>query len=113
MPLPKAATFILHDHGSDCFVTGFCEARCSLRSGNAPQKLASEGSRRPRESINHRSLSTPSIAGNNLEKVVEKKKLDFAGIFIIAYRVAETLSFCKVSYLVACCAGSPVGLLVT
>ena len=47
----------------DCFVTGFCEARCSLRSGNAPQKLASEGSRRPRESINHRSLSTPFIAG--------------------------------------------------
>ena len=63
MFLPKVATFALHDPVSDCFVTGFCEARCSLRSGNAPQKLASEGSRRPRESINHRSLSTPFIAG--------------------------------------------------
>ena len=59
MFLPKVATFALHDPAGDCLVTGFCEARYSLRSGNAPQKLASEGSRsRPRESINHRSLST-------------------------------------------------------
>ena len=59
----KVATFALHDPKSDCFANGFCEARCSLRSGNAPQKLASEGSRRPRESINHRSLSILFIAG--------------------------------------------------
>ena len=45
--LPKVATFALHDPVSDCFVTDFCEARCSLRSG--------------RESINHRSLSTPFL----------------------------------------------------
>ncbi len=49
MFLPKAATFALHDPESDCFATGFCEARCSLRSGS--------------ESINHRSLSTLFIAG--------------------------------------------------
>ena len=71
LPLPlrrmfgssKVATFALHDPKSDCFTTGFCEARYSLRSGNASQKLASEGSRRPRESINHRSSSPLFIAG--------------------------------------------------
>ena len=41
MFLQKVATFTLHDPNSDCFATGFCEARCSLRSGNAPQKLVS------------------------------------------------------------------------
>ena len=41
MFLQKVAIFTLHDPNSDCFATGFCEARCSLRSGNAPQKLVS------------------------------------------------------------------------
>ena len=74
MFLPKVVTFALHDPVSDCFVTGFCEARCSLRSGNAPQKLASEGSRRPRESINHRSLSTPFIAGAITQRTQRERK---------------------------------------
>ena len=42
MFLPKVATFALHETKSDCFATGFCEARYSLRSGS--------------ESINHRSF---------------------------------------------------------
>ena len=41
MFLQKVAIFTLHDPNSDCLATGFCEARCSLRSGNAPQKLVS------------------------------------------------------------------------
>ena len=71
MFLPKVATFALHDPVSDCFVTDFCEARYSLRSGNAPKRSGgqvAEGDREairkyPRESINHRSLSTLFIAG--------------------------------------------------
>ena len=71
MFLPKAATFALHDPRSDCFATVFCEARYRLRSGNAPKRSGgqvAEGDREairkyPRESINHRSLSTPFIAG--------------------------------------------------
>ena len=70
MFLPKAATFALHDPRSDCFAIGFCEARYRLRSGNAPKRSGgqvAEGDREairkyPRESINHRSLSTLFIA---------------------------------------------------
>ena len=66
MFLHKVATFALHDPVSDCFVTDFCEARCSLRSGNATKRSGgqvAEGDREairkyPRESINHLGLST-------------------------------------------------------
>ena len=70
MFLPKAATFALHDPRSDGFATDFCEARYRLRSGNAPKRSGgqvAEGDgeairKYPRESINHRSLSTFFIA---------------------------------------------------